>query len=75
MCAQLIFAISVLPFIADFLLIATYPTYMNETPDKKLSAREILRDTNTAMADVLRERGTRKPLLARRPPLQPEEAS
>ena len=32
---QLIFAISVVPFVADFLLISTYPAYMNETADTK----------------------------------------
>ena len=35
---QLIFAISVLPFVADFLLIAAYPPYMNETPATKQDA-------------------------------------
>lgn len=61
---QLIFAISVLPFVADFLLIAAYPPYMNETPATKQDAAAILRDTRAAMADVLREARTRKPLLA-----------
>lgn len=62
---RLVFAISVLPFVADFLMVATYPSYMNETPERKQSFRAIVRDTRGAMADVLlRAAPTRNTLLA-----------
>ena len=50
------------PFVADFLLISTYPAYMNETADTKQDARAILSDTRDAMREVLAALATRKPL-------------
>ena len=50
------------PFVADFLLISTYPAYMNETADTKQDARAILSDTREAMREVLTAPATRKPL-------------
>ena len=61
---RLVFAISVLPFVADFVMVATYPSYMNETPEKKQSAVAIARETAGALRSVMREPRTRKPLLA-----------
>ena len=52
---SLVFVISVVPFVADFLMVATYPAYMNDVPKvwyacKCLYAYLILR--NSALAAV-----------------------
>ena len=51
-----------MPFVADFLLISTYPAYMNETADTKQDARAILSDTRDAMREVLATRNLLHPI-------------
>eukprot|EP00966_Prymnesium_polylepis_P220387 5098047-Prymnesium_polylepis.2 len=45
-------------------MVATYPSYMNETPDTKQSFAAIMGDTCTALRDVMRTSKKRKPLLS-----------
>jgi MFS family permease len=59
-----LFAISILPFLADFLLVATYPSYMNETPDTKKNCSAIMGDTFRALVLVFKKGETRRPLLS-----------
>eukprot|EP00935_MAST-01C_sp_MAST-1C-sp1_P001618 g1618.t1 len=60
----LLFAVSVVPFVADFLLVATYPSYMNDTPDVGKSCGAICGDTGHALKLVFRKAETRRPLLS-----------
>ena len=61
---QLVFVVSVLPFVADFAMVATYPSYMNETPGTKQSFTAIMGDTCGALAVLLHDGRKRRPLLA-----------
>ena len=45
-------------------MVATYPSYMNETPEVKQSFSAILSDTGDALRSVMRDPITRKPLLS-----------
>jgi MFS family permease len=60
----LVFIISVVPFVADFLMVSTYPSYMNETPNVKKSFFAIMGDTCTALKDVAQTKDKAKPLLS-----------
>lgn len=48
----------------SFIMVATYPSYMNETPEVKQSFSAILSDTGAALRSVMRDPITRKPLLS-----------
>jgi hypothetical protein len=61
---NVLFAISIVPFIADFMLVATYPSYMNETADVKKNCAAIMGDTFRALKVVFKKPETRKPLLS-----------
>jgi MFS family permease len=60
----LVFITSVVPFVADFLMVSTYPSYMNETPNVKKSFFAIMGDTGTALEDVSQTKDKAKPLLS-----------
>jgi len=49
----LVFLVSVLPFVADFLMVATYPAYMNDTPDTKPTCGAIVGGTLGALRAVM----------------------
>lgn len=59
-----VFAISIIPFVADFALVASYPSYMNETPAVKSSFFAIMGDTLNAMKELLQDPMRWKPLLS-----------
>jgi len=61
---QLVFAISVVPFVLDFALVASYPAYMNATPDTKGSVRDIVADTSDALRLLASDPHRRRPLLS-----------
>lgn len=62
--ALVVFAISIVPFAADFLMVATYPSYMNETPRTKQSFCSILGGTFTATRELFKDPTKRNPLIS-----------
>ena len=52
---KMFFLVSAIPFVLDFMMVSTYPSYMNETPleKKNKTMGAIMSDTKTALISLL----------------------
>jgi len=63
---KMFFLISAIPFVLDFIMVSTYPSYMNETPleKKNKTIDAIMSDTKTALISLLSETRSRRTVLS-----------
>ena len=63
---KMFFLISAIPFVLDFIMVSTYPSYMNETPleKKNKTMGAIMSDTKTALISLLSETRSRRTVLS-----------
>jgi len=63
---KIFFIVSAIPFVLDFVMVSTYPSYMNESPlnEKNKTIGAIMSDTKTALISLLSESHSRRTVLS-----------